>query len=103
MSHSTYQPDQPLGPTHKDLLVQLRDEPYTSLGGYPKYAVTDDCGSICSKCATEEFDRLDEAEPNDGFYISRLTVNWEDNDLYCDHCNDTIESAYGDDDEEDES
>ena len=91
----------PLGPTNRDLLIQLRDEPYSWPGGYPRYAITDDCGAICSGCAKDEFDRLDEAEPHDGFYINMLTVNWEDNDLYCDHCNDRIESAYGDDEESD--
>ena len=90
----------PMGPTHKDLLESLRDEPFAWPGGYPRYAVTDDGGAICSQCAKDEFDRLDESIPGDGFYISALTVNWEDNHLNCDHCSEMIESAYGDDDED---
>tara|TARA_R110000787_G_scaffold50851_1_gene120797 strand:- start:554 stop:1048 length:495 start_codon:yes stop_codon:yes gene_type:complete len=85
----------PIVPTHKDLLIQLLDAPFTWPGGYPKYGVTDDNHAICSGCAKDEFDRLYEAEAHDGFYISMLTVNWEDENLYCDHCGDAIESAYG--------
>ena len=71
------------------------DAPFTWPGGYPKYGVTDDNHAICSGCAKDEFDRLYEAEAHDGFYISMLTVNWENENLYCDHCGDAIESAYG--------
>jgi hypothetical protein len=85
----------PLGPTAKDLLIELRDQPYAWPGGYPRMGVTDDGGVICAKCARDEFDRLDEATPGDGFYLAVLTINWEDNDLTCDHCNDKVECAYG--------
>ena len=82
--------------THTDHLDEVRDNPYAWPGGYPKYAITDDGGCICAKCAKDEYERLACADPGDGFYITALDINWEDTELTCDHCSDRIESAYGD-------
>lgn len=72
---------------------------YAWPGGYPVYYVTADSGALCPDCA-----RMAEAEglagdPEDPqWYIVAADINWEDADLYCDHCSERIESAYADDD-----
>lgn len=72
--------------------------PYVWPGGYPMYAITTDCGCLCKKCATDnakQIIRSTRSNAHDGWAIAGVDVNWENNDLYCDHCNDLIESAYG--------
>lgn len=68
----------------------------TDLGGYPLYYITADCGVLCPKCANENFERTtDKDDPQ--WFIVDVAVNWEDEELICDNCNEHIESAYGDD------
>lgn len=73
---------------------------YAWPGGYPLAAITADGGCLCSDCVHSEW-RLICAESfentNCGFRIAGVDVNWENTDLYCDHCNEPIESAYGED------
>lgn len=84
-------------PAHKALMLAV--EPHVFPGGYPRYAVTDDGGALCHKCAEKEFDSIYAATPGDGWHIEALVINYEDTELFCDHCNEQIESAYGADDE----
>jgi len=73
--------------------------PFAWPGGYRKALITADGGCLCDKCVKQEW-RLICAESfeqtNCGFRIAGVDVNWENPDLYCDHCNARIESAYGD-------
>ena len=91
----------PLGPTHLDLLNQLRDEPYAWPGGYPMYAILSDGEALCGKCAKDEYERLSQVErdcpDDDQWRINALSINWEDTELTCAHCSDLVESAYGGD------
>ena len=71
---------------------------YAWPGGYPIFYLTADNGVLCSDCANmavhEEiaFDFSDKQ-----WYLIDYDINYEDECLYCDHCGDHIESAYGDD------
>jgi hypothetical protein len=77
---------------------QLRDQliasPYTSVGCYPQFAMTEDAGSLCHKCCNTESRQIGTTTGTDGWAIVDLGVNWEDPNLYCDHCGERIESAY---------
>ena len=69
--------------------------PYAWPGGYPLYAITDDGGVLCHTCCKSEFTSIVGSYPNDGWHVIAIDVNYEDTSLYCDHCNQLIESAYG--------
>ena len=69
---------------------------YAWPGGYPIFYICDD-GALCPDCANEH-GHTD--PPNDDFRIFENAINWEDDSLFCDHCNAQIESAYGEDGEE---
>ena len=58
-------------------------------GGYPMFYLDGENNVLCTKCANE----------NDEFSspISACDANWEDPDMYCDHCSTRIESAYAED------
>jgi hypothetical protein len=77
---------------------QFAREPYAWPGAYPKALTTADGGCLCSECVRREW-ALVCAESfentNCGFRVAGVGVNWENTDLYCDHCNVKIESAYG--------
>jgi len=74
-----------------------RKEPYAWPGGYPKYLLLNDGGCLCMKCAVSEAKSItnDIARNVDtGWFPWAWAINWEDTELYCDHCNDKIECAY---------
>jgi hypothetical protein len=65
-------------------------------GMYPLYYITKDCAALCPKCVNENITLLsDKDDPQ--WYLIGVEVNYENTSLYCDHCNEQIESAYGDD------
>lgn len=79
-------------------------EPYAWPGGYPRFLVMTDGAALCHKCAKSEFRLVCESAltgARDGWNPACADVNWEDTSLYCDHCNEQIESAYGEDEESD--
>lgn len=71
--------------------------PFAWPGGYPKAAITADGAALCSECvksewrqvAAESFDNL-----NCGFRVSGIEINWENSELFCDHCGEKIPAAY---------
>lgn len=68
---------------------------YAWPGGYPLYYLTQDGGILCPKCANENA-KLS-GDPHDPQWnVIAYDVNWEDEDLICDHCYKPIKSAYGD-------
>ena len=77
------------------LAVQLSRQPYAWPGGYPRFAVADDGGAICCHCCETERLCIATTTGTDGWNVIALAVNWEDPDLFCDHCGSAIESAYG--------
>ncbi len=84
----------------KEYLKEMKEKGaydyYAWPGGYPLFYITIDYGILCPKCCNENKDLLsDEYDPQ--WYVIAYEVNWEDENMYCDHCNEKIESAYGDD------
>lgn len=78
----------------------LKAGPYAWPGGYPLFFICDDGAALCCKCAKTEavgIMRSIQQKARDGWYVTGQDVNWEDPDLFCDHCNERIESAYAED------
>ena len=51
---------------------------------------------LCHQCANRELERTLDPD-DDQFHVVDEFINYEDSDLYCDHCNRRIEPAYGED------
>ncbi len=78
------------------IALDVSNNPYTWPGGYPRFAITDDGGCLCKKCCASELEIIAESYPRDGWHVVASDVNWEDTQLTCDHCDELIECAYGD-------
>lgn len=84
-------------------------------GGYPLYYLAGDWAVVCAVCANTadfreldagvarsvytswpngEMDRCDNGDSLQ-WRIDAVEVNWEQDDLFCAHCGENIESAYG--------
>lgn len=72
----------------------LSRAPYAWPGGYPLHAVTADGATLCRYCCASERLNIATTTGRDGWTVVDLTVNWEDPELWCDHCGERIESAY---------
>jgi hypothetical protein len=75
-------------------------QPYTWPGCYPRYFVTSDGAALSFKAAREQRRNILESirdDMDDGWHVIGCDVNWEDQDLICDHTGERIESAYGED------
>lgn len=83
-----------------EMVPNGKAEAYAWPGGYPIYYVTSDGGVLCPPCVTKEYERIRESSldnARDGWALDGRGVNYEDPDLYCDHCSQRIESAYAED------
>jgi hypothetical protein len=65
-------------------------------GGYPIFYVTADGGVLCPECGngrngSEASENTDDAQ----WRLVGGDVHWEGEPLQCEHCNASIESAYG--------
>ncbi len=70
---------------------------YAWPGGYPVYYVTSDGAALCPSCTTKERAQIVRStveHSHDGWALEGSDINWENSDLYCDHCSKRIESAY---------
>lgn len=62
-------------------------------GGYEIHYYANDGGILCADCANKEIMRT--IDPSDSqFYIVDAVINYEDHDLFCDHCMSKIDPAY---------
>jgi hypothetical protein len=77
------------------LADRLSSSPYAWPGGYPLFAITHDGAALCHHCCKTERDSIGTTTGSDGWGVVAIEGNWEDPDLYCDHCGTRIESAYG--------
>lgn len=71
---------------------------YAFPGGYPLYIVMSDGAPMCIDCARKEFRRLATAwreNSRDGWRPVAADINYENQNCFCCHCNQQIESAYG--------
>lgn len=86
-------------PVTQDVKDFIR-KPATFPGGYPKLLVMADSGTLCAKCAREEFRQIVEAtksgDKHSGWCAAGVTIHWEGQPESCDHCGAITESAYGD-------
>lgn len=86
-----------------DFRRAMRNGAYAWPGGYPLYFITADGAALSFKAAKAERRNILEAiRDNDarcGWRVAAMEINFEDTELYCDHTNEKIESAYGDDNE----
>jgi hypothetical protein len=79
---------------------RLRDGKYAWPGGYPLYFVTRDGATLSFDAVRKEWrnvvwDHLRDAST--GWRIEACEINYEDPELFCDHTNKRIESAYAED------
>ena len=84
--------------TAKDLKQALRSGPYAWPGGYPLYFITSDGAALSFKAVRENLRSVlwsIKNGVNDGWRVQAMDINYEDNELYCDHTGEKIESAYG--------
>jgi hypothetical protein len=85
--------------------IRLAIRGYAWPGGYPVYMLMADGGVLCSACVRREIRSIvDATRPNGAaepqWQCVAVDANWEDPQLYCDHCGERIESAYADDDKD---
>lgn len=81
--------------TVHEFLESLRHGKYTSVGGYPKFWLSNDGATLSYEACIENCAQF-ARHIRDG-YIDRVVacdVNWEDPDMICAETNERIESAY---------
>lgn len=95
-------------------LEGMRDEngklvSYVWPGGYPVFYYCcsnpyypNNLDTLCPDCANKEEAEQKDVEEEQKSKIVGCDPNWEDPDLYCDQCNQRIESAYAEPDEDTE-
>lgn len=79
--------------------IGLKYDAFAWPGGYPIFYLTADNGILCPKCANENISECacpaESREADPQWRIVAADINYEDDSLYCDHCNKQIETAYG--------
>jgi hypothetical protein len=90
-----------------DFNLALFNGPYAWPGGYPRFFITADGGSLSFKAAEENAGLIRDAiiahDKHGGWCVIGVEINWEDNFLICDHSNEIIPCAYPSDDDSDSS
>lgn len=69
-------------------------------GGYQRYFITSDGAALSYDAAREQRESIEDSIANDirdGWKVVGCEINYEDNDLICDHTNKPIPAAYGED------
>lgn len=85
--------------TLAEIKGRLRAGAFVWPGGYPLFFITRDSAALCFDCVRAEWrqvvwDFLHNAST--GWRVEACEINYEDADLFCDHCSKQIESAYND-------
>lgn len=90
--------------TH-ELRASLRAGEWVWPGGYPMYFVTADGAALSFDGVRENYRLISQSirdgSIGDGWHVVGCEVNWEDDDLYCDHSGNRIPCAYPPDIEDD--
>lgn len=68
---------------------------YAWPGGYPIFYLCADGGVLCPKCANDNIALTTDPDAEKDWRIVASDINYEDDWLFCSHCNKLIESAYG--------
>lgn len=85
--------------TVSDVKSALRYGNYSDVGGYPLFFITSDGSALSFESARDNFYQVCYSikhDINDGWKITGVDINYEDNDLYCEHSGEKIDCAYGD-------
>ena len=83
--------------TEKDFEKQIESGAYAFPGGYPLFFVTNDGAALCFEAAKENRKLIAESikeKSTDGWQVIACIINWEDDQLHCDHTGQKIDSAY---------
>lgn len=87
--------------TRKDLARDLREGPFTSVGSYPKFWVTEDGAALSHAAVMADAKRYLRATGGDvetcealDYRIIGCDINYENTDLFCDETGERIPSAY---------
>jgi hypothetical protein len=87
--------------TLAEIKGRLRAGAYAWPGGYPIYFVTSDGAALSFGAVRKEWRNVVSAHlTNDirsGWHVAACDINYEDPNLYCEHTNERIESAYAED------
>jgi hypothetical protein len=81
-----------------DFRKAMRHGPYAWPGGYPCFFWTSDGEALSFDSVKKNLRPIIESiahRSNDGWRVFALDVNWENDELYCAHSGERIESAYG--------
>jgi hypothetical protein len=69
------------------IALDIIREPYTSIGCYEKFAITDDGGALCHECVKSELREIATSYPAAGWRVVGADLAENCNGpLYCDHC-----------------
>ena len=91
--------------TTAQLRATLRNGEYAWPGGYPMFLITSDGAALHFNCAKENYRSISDSirhKLDDGWRVVACDINYEDGDLCCDDCSKHIESAYAEQESEDE-
>lgn len=84
--------------TISDFRAAMRNGPYAWPGGYPMFFWTADGGALSFAAVKKNRRIILEAIAGDcrssGWRVNALEINWEEQDLFCDHTGQKIEAAY---------
>lgn len=85
--------------TVSDFRKAYKSGPYAWPGGYPKFFITADGGVLSWKtakeCRGEILRAIAGQDTRSGWCIVGVDINYEDENLHCDHTGENIPSAYG--------
>ena len=83
----------------KELKNALRAGPYAWPGGYPTFFIAADGEPLCHACVKGNYrlvlEEMRHPTRHDQWRPIAVDINYEDEHLYCAHCEEKIESAYG--------
>ena len=85
--------------TISDFRRAYRHGPCAWPGGYPLYFITSDGGALSFEAVKQERRNILDSIAtgcDDGWRVVGMDINYEDGNLFCDHLNERIESAYAD-------
>lgn len=93
--------------TIQDLKDAIRQGKYSSVGSYPLFFLASDGETLSIESVKENlrecFDAIKRQDTTGGWLIVGHDVNWEDPYMFCSHSGDRIESAYAEDEYQNET
>lgn len=74
--------------TDAELDSAMESGAYTTIGGYPKYYITEDTGCLCHTCVEANLELIKRARVNGDrqWNVIAMDVNYDTKDMFCDNC-----------------